>query len=458
MDKKNPTVSCGSADGSWHANNVDIACTASDVGSGLADSGDASFNLSTAVPAGTEDSNASTGSHDVSDGVGHTVTAGPITGNKIDRKAPQQASCDSADGAWHANNVTLHCTYTDGGSGPASQLVALSTHVAAGDETAMALASAGTNKACDLTGNCGDSPADIGGNKIDRKAPSITNSGPTTSPNAAGWYKAAVLNGFSATDGGSGLSSTCNSAFPKQVSTGAAEGTAVQVASGPCADAVGNTNAGIQSAAPGFKIDLTDPTVTCPAVPTFLQSQLPQTITANVSDTLSGPATPTASGTANTPSGGTVSITGQDVAGRSTTASCAYHVGNTSFLAPVDKAPTMNIAKLGRVVPIKINFSYDGAVVTGTGTVSVGGMTKVDCATGNNGDEIEAYAAGSSNTGNLFRWDPTSGFWIYNFDTSAFKMNAGNCYRINVYYGGTVSSGNASGGALVGYFLMQTTK
>jgi hypothetical protein len=363
-----------------------------------------------------------------------------------------------ADGQWHDDNVTLHCTYTDGGSGPASQQVALATHVAAGVETSSAAASAGTNKACDDVNNCAASPADIGGNQIDRKAPSISNTGPTTSPNAAGWYKTAVLNGFSAADGGSGISATCNAAFPKQVSTGTAEGTAVQVSSGACSDAVGNANPGIQSGPPGFKIDLTDPTVTCPAAPTFLQSQLPQLITATVSDALSGPLTPTASGNATSPSGGVVNITGFDVAGRSTTAQCAYHVGNTTFLAPVDKAPTMNIAKLGRVVPLKVNLVYDGSAVTATGTLSVGGLTKVDCTTGAGGDEIEVYAAGSSNSGNLFRWDSSGPFWIYNFDTSAFKMNAGNCYRINVYYGGTVAGGSATGGVLVGYFLMQTIK
>ena len=42
-------------------------------------------------------------------------------------------------------------------------------------------------------------------------------------------------------------------------SSGTAEGTAVKIASGICADAVGNSNPGIDSAA--FKIDLTAPTV-----------------------------------------------------------------------------------------------------------------------------------------------------------------------------------------------------
>jgi hypothetical protein len=301
--------------------------------------------------------------------------------------------------------------------------------------------------------------------KRDATAPTITNQGVTPgSPNgSSGWYVTAVSNAFKASDSTSGLSGACAAAFPlsagdhvKNVSTLAQEGSSVKVQSGTCADAAGNVASSIDSAA--FKIDLTNPVVVCPAVPTFLSSQLPATITAAVTDSPSGAASATATGTANNPSGGTVSITGQDIAGRSTTVSCAYHVGNTTFLSPVDKAPTMNIAKLGRVVPVKVNLTYDGGAVTSTGTLYVGGLTNVDCATGTSGDDIEVYAAGASNTGNLFRWDSSGPFWIYNFDTSAFKMNVGNCYRINVYYGGVVSGGNASGGALVGYFLLRTTK
>src|SRR5206468_9627600 len=69
---------------------------------------------------------------------------------------------------------------------------------------------------------------------------------------------------------------------------------------------------------------------------------------------------------------------------------------------------------------------------------SIGGLNAVNCQTGVVGtDPVEVYAdAGSSSAGtNLFRWDGTQ--WIYNFDTSAFSMKAGNCYRINVYYGGS---------------------
>ncbi len=75
--------------------------------------------------------------------------------------------------------------------------------------------------------------------------------------------------------------------------------------------------------------------------------------------------------------------------------------------------------------------------------------------TGTAGDDIEVYAAGASNTGNLFRWDSSGPFWIYNLDTSALKMNVGNCYRINVYYGGVRERWERRGGALVGYFLLR---
>jgi hypothetical protein len=263
IDLHSPTVSCGSADMAWHADNVSIACTASDGGSGLVpDSGDASFNLSTSVGPDSETSNASTGTRDVTDVAGRTTQAGPIGGNKIDRKAPQLSGCDTADGNWHAADVTLHCTYTDGGSGPASQTVSLTTAVNAGVETADAAASAGGVQACDDLNNCASSPADIGGNKIDRKAPSITNDGVQSgTAGSNGWYVSAVGNGFSASDGGSGLSASCNTAFPKNVSTGTDEGSAVTVGSGACTDAVGNSNAGISSAA--FKIDLHSPTVSC---------------------------------------------------------------------------------------------------------------------------------------------------------------------------------------------------
>ena len=70
----------------WHADNVALACTASDGGTGLANPADASFSLITSVAAGVENANASTDSRVVCDVAGNCTTAGPIGGNKIDRK------------------------------------------------------------------------------------------------------------------------------------------------------------------------------------------------------------------------------------------------------------------------------------------------------------------------------------------------------------------------------------
>ena len=89
-DTDAPAVTCGSADGDWHGDNVAIRCTVTDAGSGVTDA-DAAFSLATSVPAGTEDADAQTGSRQVCDLAGNCASAGPIGGNKIDRKAPKLA-------------------------------------------------------------------------------------------------------------------------------------------------------------------------------------------------------------------------------------------------------------------------------------------------------------------------------------------------------------------------------
>jgi Fn3 domain-containing protein len=262
IDLHSPTVSCDSADTDWHAANVSIACTASDGGSGLATPGDASFLLSTSVAAGSESSNASTGTHDVTDLAGRTAQAGPISGNKIDRKAPQQSSCDSADGNWHAANVTLQCTYTDGGSGPASQAVSLTTAVADGVETANAAASAGGVQACDNVNNCAPSPDDIGGNKIDRKAPVIS-CGSADSV----WHGADQSVTCTATDAGSDLAVSGDASFTLSTNVAADTDTSsAMTGTHLVADGVGNSD----TAGPvgPFKIDKKAPTYTCDAPPT----------------------------------------------------------------------------------------------------------------------------------------------------------------------------------------------
>ena len=87
-DVEAPVVVCGSADASWHAANVSIGCTANDARSGVADPADAVFTLSTSVPEGIENGDAATGTRQICDVAGNCATAGPIGGNRIDRKKP----------------------------------------------------------------------------------------------------------------------------------------------------------------------------------------------------------------------------------------------------------------------------------------------------------------------------------------------------------------------------------
>jgi Tol biopolymer transport system component len=120
LDAAAPEIACGSPDGSWHAGDVSIACTASDAGSGLAHAGDASFSVSTSVAGGTEDAAAVTGTREVCDAAGNCATAGPLGPIMVDRRPPTMALVGrtpaNAEG-WNDGAVTLEWSCDDGGSG-----------------------------------------------------------------------------------------------------------------------------------------------------------------------------------------------------------------------------------------------------------------------------------------------------------------------------------------------------
>lgn len=121
-DTTPPQVSCAAADGAWHNSNVAIACTASDLGSGLANAAEASFALTTNVPVGSETTNAVTNSRQVCDIAGNCSTAGSVIGNRVDRKAPTITIASPAQGAVYVLHATVAASYTcsDGGAGMTS--------------------------------------------------------------------------------------------------------------------------------------------------------------------------------------------------------------------------------------------------------------------------------------------------------------------------------------------------
>ena len=258
IDRTAPAINCGSADGQWHAADVQIPCTAVDGGAqqkaGLANAGDASFSLTTNVSAGTEDANAATDSHQVCDNAGNCSTAGPVAGNMIDKKAPL-TSCDSADGLWHAADVSIACTSTDGGSGLADAADAsfsLVTNTAAGTENNNV--STDSHQVCDGVGNCATA-GPVAGNMIDKKAPAIS------CPSADGlWHGANVGLVCTATDGGSGVNGAANATLVTSVPAGTEDANAA-TDSHVFTDNVGNS----ATAGPitGNMIDRKAPTVNC---------------------------------------------------------------------------------------------------------------------------------------------------------------------------------------------------
>ena len=433
IDKTAPAANCGSASASWLGTDASIACAPTDSGgSGLASTTPASFNLVTNVSDGNENANASTNSRSISDAAGNTATAGPISGNKVDKKAPSFL-CDAPDGLWHASDVSLGCTASDGGSGladsPNDASFSLSTSVTAGNENDNA--STGSRNVADAVGNAATA-GPIGGNKVDKKAPALASNGATASADGTnGWYKTAVTNGFTATDGGSGFapSGALTQSFSK--SSGASEGSTVKIASGAVSDAVGNSNSGIDSAE--FKIDLSNP-----STPTFnggpaagsshYFGDAPAAPTCSSSDAVSGLKDCVVTGYSTAVGNHTLTATATDNAGRTATATRTYEVKAwtfSGFFQPVDMGGVVNTVKNGSTVPIKFELFKGTTELTDTAYVNQPlQATKVNCATGTE-DLVELTATGST----ALRYDATSGQFIYNWKT---PTTAGACYKVTI--------------------------
>jgi YVTN family beta-propeller protein len=118
IDRTPPHITCGTGDAIWHRDDVSIACTAVDTGSGLSNPADAAFALSTSVASGVETTTATTSSRTICDRAGNCATAGPITGLKVDKRPPVISIGVPLGGTYLLNQVAA-ASYTcaDGGSG-----------------------------------------------------------------------------------------------------------------------------------------------------------------------------------------------------------------------------------------------------------------------------------------------------------------------------------------------------
>ena len=438
VDKKKPTVSCDAAPTGWSNGNVTIGCAAADGGSGLADAADAAFSLSTSVDTGTETDDASTGSKNVADAVGNTATAGPLSGLKIDRKAPE-VGCGAAPAGWSATDVSIACTAADGGSGLASSgdaSFSLTTSVAPGTETAGA--ETAWKYVADHVGNH-TAAGPIGGVRVDKKAPTVACG---TADGA--WHADNVSVACTAVDGGSGLRNTADASF--QLATNIAEGTETQNAatnSRSVADAVGNAaNAGPVG---GNRIDRKAPTVTavCPS-----NVLLGSSAAASWSAADGGSGVPAAhqSGsvaldtssvgakTATVPAGSSEDAVGN----ASAAATCTYAVNYrwAGFFQPVDNLPTQNTVKAGSAVPVKFSLGgYQGMSVLAAGYPT----SNVAACDANATDDPLELTLTAGNSG--LSYDATADQYVYVWKTD--KSWAGQCRQLRVKLAdGTVHAAN----------------
>jgi hypothetical protein len=160
-------------------------------------------------------------------------TYGPVCYDNV----PPKVSCGLATGMWYPYDPSIPCSATDADSGLANAGDAdfyLVTSVAAGTETADAYTN--SRSVCDIAGNCATA-GPRGGNKVDKKAPSIA----LTAPGALEYtVNQPVAADYACTDGGSGVD-TCSGPVPSGTNVNtAAVGTFTFTVD--AADKVGNTS------------------------------------------------------------------------------------------------------------------------------------------------------------------------------------------------------------------------
>jgi hypothetical protein len=262
---------------------------------------------------------------------------------------------------------------------------------------------------------------------IDTHAPVIADLGAVPPNGTNGWYTTAVTNNFGVTETLSGLASGYSDPFA--VSSGAAEGSAVMIASGTVFDKAGNESTSINSAA--FKIDLSDPTnvafVGGPAAQDYYYGNVPAAPTCTADDAISGVATCAVTGYSTEIGGHTLTATATDNAGRTTTATRSYTVlawSLSGFYQPVDMSGVYNTVKGGSTVPLKFEI-FAGNEITDTAAVKSFTQAKITCNAAALTDDVEVTTTGQTS----LRYDTTGGQFVQNWKT---PTGAGTCYRVTM--------------------------
>lgn len=255
-DTTPPVVTCDPAPTGWsNAERIEISCTASDAGSGLAHPDDAAFVLGADTTDGAEADDLQTGSRPVCDIDGNCAEAGPVTGLRSDRAAPE-VTCTPLVTTWTSDAPSVTCTSTDGGSGladPADAERTFAEPVPPDHEGELTVAG-GT--VCDAAGNCTE-VGPFGPTSVDRRPPEVSCTTTATGPRTE-----EVVYSCTAADAGSGLTDPSDAEF--ELTTSVGEGRADDDASTDhreVCDLAGNcTTAGPIG---GLVVDRSPPSVEC---------------------------------------------------------------------------------------------------------------------------------------------------------------------------------------------------
>ncbi|MFL6099433.1 MAG: OmpL47-type beta-barrel domain-containing protein [Actinomycetales bacterium] len=200
-----------------------------------------------------------------------TAMVGPVN---VDRTPPVltgAATTSPNQNGWYKGDVTVRWTATDATSGVDEGTVPADTTVGGEGEDL----TAGPVSVQDVAGNVASNQ--VAHLKIDRTAPVVTGT-PTTSPNAAGWYRDEVSVAWTCSDAGSGVPAVdC----PGN-STVSGEGDDLST-TGAATDRAGNQGTGIVA---GLQIDRTAPTTAISAPSGWTNTDA--TVSLSATDNLSG--------------------------------------------------------------------------------------------------------------------------------------------------------------------------
>ena len=123
------------------------------------------------------------------------------------------------------------------------------------------------------------------------------------------------------------------------------------------------------------------------------------------------------------------SLTGYDLAGNSTTASCSYSVGYRfeGFFKPVDNGDTLNVVKAGRAVPLKWRLlDVDGTPVTDLSAAAIS-VASMSCSRGLTEDLLEEDLPGGSGLQNL-----GDGYYQLNWKTPSSYASSCKTLRLDL--------------------------